>query len=322
MKKWIFLLGAALMLTGCSTSVIVSDTVVEITSVALASDMNLGYGHEEGLYINEDMANVIGEINDLNDKYKKDIDERDFDNLYIDIYSNNRWTKDINFSNSHIYGEEHFKEIVQILDRTVAEGLEDYIMEMKNKDLKINETIIEKIGRSTIYVEDRGGNEENYINIAVRFLDVKDEYYRNIFNQIANEKYIIDNLITGEKLNLMEFVNLNNTYYGYSLTDLDIRYNMFFQGDEIEKVNILIQRKEEASFKDEDMEVFINLLNSLELKEEEKDLLVSEYKSLLEEKVKNKKIDLDNYKLLINATKGNVYSGRGKDLIYFSIERH
>ena len=325
MKKWMFLLGVSLMLTGCSTTVTVSDTQAVVlandSNLGIRNDINIGFAQVEGLYINDDMKNLIGDINNLNDKYKKDIDERDFDSLYIDVHSDSERLRNINFNNNYIYGPEHFKEIVQILDKNVAEGLEDHVMEMKNKDLKIDETTVNKIGKTIVYVQNRGRDGDNYINISLNFLDVKDEHYRDVFNQIANGKYILNNLIMGGELNLMEFVSPNNSYFSSGDFNVDIRYNMFLQDKDIEKVNILIQKKNDPKFKDEDMEVFINLLNSMELNEGEKDLLVEEYKGLLDEKLKNKKIDLANYKLLIKGSKGSSYSGRGKSLVCFSIER-
>ena len=319
MKRWIFLLGASLMLTGCSTSVSVSD--VGVSSLSLGSGMNLGYAQEKGLYINDDMKKVISEINKLNDEYSVD-DNRDFRYayLYIDMDHNLESIRDITIGNQRNYQEGYFDELIKILDQGLAEGLEEYILEMTDKNLEIDESIIEKIGRTVVYVQNQGG-EENHINIKINFLDLEDEYYKDVFDRVSNGKYILDNLVMGEKLNLMELINFNNSHYGYYYTNVDIRYNMFLQDKDIEKVNILIQKKNDPKFKDEDMEVFINLLNSMELNEGEKDLLVEEYKGLLEEKLKNKKIDLANYRLLIKGSKGSSYSGRGKSLVCFSIER-
>lgn len=318
MKKWIFLLGASLMLTGCSNTTVVGTQA----NVALASDMNLGYTSGKELYINDDMKKTIEDINELTDKYVKGTDEWEYDSLYIDVESNIRRIKDITFTNSNTYEERYFIELVQILERDLAEGLEDYVQRMKSKKLDIDETIVEKIGKTLVYVQNRGGDEDNYISIRIDFLDVEDEYYREVFNNISNEKYILDNLVIGDKLNLIDLINPNNSHYLYDYNEVNIRYNIFFQDKDIEKVNILIQRKEKFEFKDYDMDVFINLLNSLELNELEKDLLVGEYKSLVEGKLGNKKIDLENYKLMINANKGNSYSGKDIKLIYFSIERH
>lgn len=306
MKKWIFLLGASLILTGCSTTGSVTSEV-----------------QKKGLYINDDMKKIIKDINDLNDKYSKDMpmDNRYYDSLYIDMDSNIERIKNISFDR-HTYGDEYFKKLVQILDKGLAEGLEDYVLDMKDKRLEPDETIVEKIGRTIVYIQNRGGNEGNYMSINVDFLDLEDDYYRDRINKISNGKYILDNFITGEKLDLLEFLNFSNSNYRNDYNNVGIRYSMFFKDEDIEKVNILIQRKKESEFKDDDMEVFINLLNSLELKEGEKDLLVEKYKNIFEKKVNKRKINLDNYKLLINPNKGNFYSGKNKQLIYFSIERN
>lgn len=305
------------MLTGCSTAFV--DTVaLEVSSIE--------YTREKNVYINGDMKKVIEDINNLSDKYKKDIDERHFDSLYIDIYEENYGRiKDITFNNKHVYGPNYFNELVEILDKSLAEGLKEYINEMKYKQIKYEETVIEKIGNTVVFVGGIEGSEENYISIKVNFLDVEDEYYRDIFNKISDGKYVLDNVIRGEKLNLIDFVNINANnpqyYYEYKANNLEIRYNMFLEDKSIEKVNILIKGKSELELEYDDIGVFINLLNTLELNEKDKDLLLDEYKNVVGNKV-NKTISLDNYEVTINSRKENSYSEINRELIYFSIERN
>ena len=196
---------------------------------------------------------------------------------------------------------------------------------MKDKKFEDDGTVIEKIGNTVVFIEPIGNDEENYISIKVNFLDVEDEYYRDIFNKVSDGKYVLDNVIRGEKLNLIDFVNINANnpqyYYEYKDNNLEIRYNMFLEDKDIEKLNILMKGKIGLELEYDDIGVFINLLNTLELSENEKDLLLNEYKNIVGKDV-NKTISLDNYKVLINYNKANTYSDNDKKLIYFSIERN
>lgn len=54
---------------------------------------------------------------------------------------------------------------------------------------------------------------------------------------------------------------------------------------------------------------------------EDKALLLSDYKNTFETNPINKKMSLDKYNVLINSDKGNSYSGKDNELVYFSIER-
>ena len=82
-----------------------------------------------------------------------------------------------------------------------------------------------------------------------------------------------------------------------------------------------MQGKKDLELKEDDIDVFVNLLNTLELKEEEKDLLLSDYKDVFLTKPSNKKKNFENYDVLINSSKGDSYSDNEKKLVYFSIER-
>ena len=317
------------MLMGCSTSVS-TPTSVDVKAGSNLSIVegvrSIEYTKGKDVYLNGDMKKVIEDINNLSDKYKKDIAERRFDSLYIDIYEDNyRKIKDINFNNKHIYGPEYFNELVEILDKNLAKGLKEYINEMKDKQINPGQTILEKIGNTVVFVGEAEVNEENYISIKVNFLDVEDEYNRDIFNKISDGKYVLDNVIRGEKLNLIDFVNINANnpqyYYEYKANNLEIRYNMFLEDKNIEKVNILIKGKSELELEYDDIGVFINLLNTLELNEKDKDFLLDEYKNVVGKRI-NKTISLDNYKLTITSRKENSYSEINRELIYFSIERN
>ena len=324
MKKWILILGASLILTGCSRFTDRVAVVEDKGFIKYAGEVGfVGYSKPKDLYINEDMKNLILEINNLREKYKDGIDDRGYDSVYIDIYGyDDGKVEDIVFSNESIYSDEYFYDLVEVLDRNAAEGLMDYIIDMKDKELNYNEPIVKKIGRAVVNVENRIGNLENYISLKINVMDIEDEYYRQIFDGIADDKYILDDVIIGEELNLIDFINLSNSYFAYDPNSVNIRYNMLLRDKDIEKVNILIQGVNLLELKDDDMDVFINLLNSLDLSGKDKDLLVGECKTIFEKKPNNKKISLDNYNILINSRKENIHREEVSNLTYFSIERN
>lgn len=323
MRKWIFILGASLILTGCTRSI----TLRNDNNAARAEVIgNLEYSKKKPIYIDEGVKAVIQDINNLREKYEDYIDERGFNFLYIDMYSDDyRDAKGVSFNNRNFHSDGYFYDLVEILDGSIAKGLKDYVLSMENKDLGYRDdasmkAIIEKIGRTIVYVEDRR-EKNNYISININFLDIEDDYYGEIFNQISDEKYILNNMIIGDKLNLIDFVNYNQLNNNYHVEEIKTRYNMFFKDKDIEKVNILMQGKIGAKFTSDDIDVFINLLNSLDLKEEEKDLLMEECKNTFERKINSKKVSLDNYNIYINDKKGDSSSGYNLDMVYFSIER-
>ncbi len=324
MKKWILILATSIVLTGC-----VSVTRVDQEAIEYREDTRSG-----GKYINEEMKKVIGEINKLRDKDKNNIDEIDYEYLYIDIDDINSHRMDeIVYGNNDYYGEDYFNDLVEILDTSVSPGLKEYVNKMKNKDLDINdegESIVaeegrslvysEKIGKSIVYVSDRG-EEENHISIKIDFFDVENEYYKKIFDEISDGKYILGDLILGEDLSLMDFSNIVNIHNDYNAEKVKIRYNIFFKEKNIEKVNILLQGKNELDIKYEDIEVFTNLLDKLDLNKGEKENLIKEYREIFKSNQSKKEKLLENYNLYINYKKGNTFSGRPEELRYFSIEK-
>ncbi|OLS02760.1 membrane lipoprotein lipid attachment site-containing protein [Tissierella creatinophila] len=316
MRKLLYVLGLSLILTGCSSSYTSSEykDIIVPEKVDYILDSN-----NKAMYIDDDLKEVIFEINNLREKYKDSNDENESNLLYIDIYANHDLT--INFDNESINNKEYFNDVVGILDKSVAKGLKDYIEEVKDKEIEDNKIALRKIGMVAVYAEDRGENKENFISVKFNFASLKDKYYSDLLNKVSKDKYFLNNIIMGEKLNMIDFVNLNNFHPIYEYGYFSIRYNMYLKDKDIEKVNILMQGKDGLKLEQDDIDVFANLLDTLELKEKEKDLLLNDYKEILQTKTKNKNISLDNYKVLINTTKGNNYSGEGRKLVYFSIEK-
>ena len=314
MRKYICILGLALILTGCFTS----SGLTDIIDLEDLSDLEVT--QEKRVYIRDDVKQLIEEINGIREKY----DDGSGRYVYINIYEDNNDTvEEVEFNNRYIPTDEYFNDLVRILDKDLAKGLKAYVDEMKVKELKIDEPIVKKIGGAVVYSENRWEDGENYISVSIKFSEIEDEHYGQIVDNISDGKYILDNIIIGEKLNLIDICNPNTVYdrRGPNISDTPIvRYNMFFEDKDIEKVNILIQGKKGSKFKDEDIDVFINLLNNLELKGKDKDLLINKYKSIFENK-KNEKISIDNYNIFIKDNKGNTYGGRDRELIYFSMER-
>ncbi len=307
------------MLTGCSAAYV--DEQDDSNVIVLENVESIGYKSEQGIYLNDDMKKVIADINDLGERYKDSTHE--FSPIYINTYGRDGLNlKDINFNNKYIHSSEYFNDLVEILDNSLAEGLKDYIDEMENKALKVNDSIINKIGRTLIYTENQDAEEDNFISIEINFLDIKDGYYKDILSSVCDNKCILENIIMGEKLNLIEFVSFNNPHYSSNSNNFSIRYHMFFDDRDIEKINILLKGKNEGDLTYDDMTVFINLINCLDLGENEKNILVDEYKYMSQEKTNIKKINLNNYNVLINYNKANTISGKDRRLIYFSIERN
>ena len=89
----------------------------------------------------------------------------------------------------------------------------------------------------------------------------------------------------------------------------------------MEKVNILLIGKKDMGLKDEDIEVFTNLLSILDLYIEEEGPLINIYKNIFKENPSKNKMSLEKYNLNINYKKGNRYSNELSEYRYFSIER-
>ncbi|WP_353093150.1 hypothetical protein [Tissierella praeacuta] len=321
MNKLIVLIGCSLILTGCSSSIntraSLNDGAEVVKVISLEND-------QEQMYINDDMKEVIDEINNLREKYKDILKEGNFESLYINIYDNyQRDSYDTRFDNNMSrYNEDYFNDLVQIIDKSIAHGLKDYVDEMSNKKLEPNDSISKKIGRAvaTVITADNINYKDNRIVIELNILDIKDDNYRNIFNKISDNNYILDNVVKGEELDLINFVNCNGYTRNYRANNPSIRYNLFLKDKEIEKVNILIKKVKDNKLDGIDIEVFLNLLSSLNLNEEEKKVLLEEYRNIFEEKVNSRKTSTEKYNIIIEGNKGNKYLGENKQFIYFSIE--
>lgn len=321
MKKIICILGSIILLTACSTTTVTSDII-------LSDNINpIEVNRQKALFIKDDIKQVIEEINALEEKYKDEIVDAESNFVHINIYEdfNRQGIQQIEFNNKYTLSEEYFNDLVQILDNSLANGLKDYINKMKMEELKIDRSIVEKIGRAVVYVENREGDEDNYISIIINFSDIEDENYRRVFHEITHDKYILNKVIIGEKRNLVDFGNINISHdmQGPRFSeDIIIRYNIFFADEDIKKTNILIQGKDGMDLKEEDIDVFINLLNVLELNGEDKGILIKEYRDILKDKKNNKKISLENHNVFIKSNKGKIYGGKERELIFFSIEKN
>lgn len=332
MKKLIYIMGISLFLTGCSSeSVVVEETYPTTSEDNISSENDIGEeidtnNSQEGMYVNNDMKEAIKEINALQEKYADLVDDNSDDRgpntLYINMYDDNiQWAQDIRFNNQEIYNKDYFDDLIQILDKSIAKGLKDYVEDLKNKPLEYDHAISKKIGRSIVYTESRGQDVGNYIYIKINLLDISDDYYRDIFDSIADDKYILGKVVVGEDLTLLDFANMNGEDDMYQYDNLNIRYNMFFKDKDFKKINILLKGKNGEEIQYDDVGVFINLLNTLDINEQkEKDALINEYKNVLKDKSNSKKVSFDNYDLLIKSGKGNLYSENDTKLVYFSIQ--
>lgn len=321
MKKLIFTLISLSLLTGCTRSVEVSnpeDTIVIEEEVG-----SLEYTREEDMYVKDEIKLVISDINDLREKYKDEVDDIDLDTVYIVAYGGDIETiQNFVIDKNDLPNKNYFDDLVDILDNSISVGLKDHLDDMEDEYLEPDELDIKKIGRTVVFTENRGEYEDNHIYIVVNFLDIKDEYYDDIFHSISADKYILDNVIYGKDLNLVSFVNPNNSFFMYNSDNfLKIRYNMFFEEKEMVKVNILLQGENGLDLEYDDLGVFINLLNKMDLSGDEKDLLIEEYNNVFKEQGKRKNIDLDKYKAFVDYSKGSNSEEINNRLVFFSIEK-
>ena len=332
MRKLIYIMGISLFLTGCSyQNVDIGETNPTTSEDNISSESDIGEGiysnnSQEGMYVNNEMKEVVKEINALQEKYGDLVDDNSDDRgartLYINVYDDDiQWAEEISFNNQQIYNKDYFDDLIQILDGSIAKGLKDYIEDIKNKPLEYDHAISKKIGRTLVYTESQGQDVENYISIQINLLDISDDYYKDIFDSIADDKYILAKVVVGEDLTLLDFANMNGRDDMYQYDKLSIRYNMFFKDRDFKKINILLQGKNGEEVEYDDVGVFINLLNTLDINEQkEKDALINEYKNVMKDKSTSKKVSFDNYDLLIKSGKGNIYSGNDTKLVYFSIQ--
>ncbi|HAE91692.1 MAG TPA: hypothetical protein DCG60_03475 [Tissierella sp.] len=322
MKKLIGLIGCSLILTSCSGTVNTEDNFNNRVRIVKAHSLR---DNQEQVYVEEYIKNVIDEINHLGEKYKDVLKNDNFDLLYINIYDNYpRDSYNTRFDNNMSrYHEDYFNDLIQIIDKSIAHGLKAYVKEMSNKKLEPNTLLSKKIGRAivTVSTADNINYKDNRIAVELNILDIKDNDYRNIFNKISDDNYILDNVIKGEELDLINFVNSSGYIGNYRTENPSIRYNLFLKNKEIEKVNILIKKDKDSELDVIDIEVYLNLLSSLNLNKEERILLLEEYRDIFEEKVNSKKISTEKYNIIIEGNKGNKYLGESKQFIYFSIEK-
>ncbi|HZK32890.1 MAG TPA: hypothetical protein VFC60_00185 [Tissierellaceae bacterium] len=331
MKKIIILIISCLILTSCSNTAGLNNNLN-----ALVEDVTDTYTEGQTTYIDDEMKETIDEINNLRDKYKLSLDELEIKTIYIDIYDkdNRRGNTQDTFTLNNIHGgyiKEYFDDIVKILDKKEAIGLKNYINKAYDMNLQPNEQYIKKIGRSVIHVENRGGDETNYIAIKTKLTNIKDEDYKAIFEKISRDKYILDNVVSEQKLDspaidplssdLISFVNDELFMNPVNSKSVEIRYELLLKDKDIDKVNILLSRRHDEKLKKEDIEVFINLLNVLDIKEADRGKLLQGYRNIFEEKIDKSLLDIEGYRIYVKYNKGNNYIGDRKENIYIAIEK-
>lgn len=334
MKKVIVLTISSLILTSCSAN---TAPPSYLEDAAYIEEHQLAeYVEMRNTYISEDMKETIDEINSLRDKYKDSSIENDFYSMYIDIYDQDSEYGSIQdtfiLDNFHgDYSKEYFQDVVEILDKNQSVGLKDYIKKAYNMDLSLNAQVIKKIGRSVVYLENRGGDEGNYISIRTKLTNIKDEGYRDLFQNISRGQYILDKIYTEGQLedevsnplsrDLISFVNKELLTYDENPKSVKIRYEILLEDKEINKVNILLSRIDSEKPKKEDVEVFINLLNTLDLGEEDRGRLLKVYRSIFKEKIDLSGLNIEGYSVLVKENKGNNYIGDNRENVYISIEK-
>lgn len=336
MKKIIVLVMGCLLLTSC-----INESEIKQASTVLQGEIQSTRVKSRTTYISDDVKETVEEINNLREEYKDLLDEDEFNSIYIDIYDKD--TRDgsvqeiFEFYNRFGSSEEkYFNELVQILDKREAQGLKDYVDEVNKMNFDEKDILVKKIGRAVVYVERPGPyTQKKHIFIRVNLADIKDEDYRDIFDKISGGKYILKNVFTEGKFeppmvdplsrDLISFENdelfMKSNYSSDYAKFASIRYEVLLKDKEIDKVNILLSRRNNEKLKKEDIEVFVNLLNVLDIREADRGKLLQGYRNIFEEKIDKSALDTEGYKIYVKYNKGNNYIGDRKENIYIAIER-
>lgn len=331
MKKIIVLIMACLMLTSCTNTGVISHDLELMKDDLVTVD----YSEGKSLCINDEMKETIDEINNLKEKYKDSLDDNEFRHIYINIYEDDNFgnIQDSFFINNMEdgYTKESVNDVVEILDKREAVGLKDYVKKAYEKNIGPDDYFIKKIGKSVVYVTNRNRYKSNSITIRTKLADIKDEDYRRIFEGISRDKYILDNVYTQGKLygldpnpldrDLISFVN-DELFMDNDISKfIKVRYEILLKDKNIDKVNILLSRKRDEKLKKEDIEVFVNLLNALDLKKEDRGEFLKAYRNVFKEKIDGGKLDIEGYSVYVKNNKGNNYIGEKKENLYISIEK-
>lgn len=324
------------------TSLITTSCVVGSNSTAYLNDSvyiedteSTELVRNKNTYVTDEMKETVEKINSLADKYKDEIDRGDFGPIYVDIYVEDNIEGSIqdifSIDNANYnYSKEYFNDVVEILDENISIGLKSFVQEASEMKLDLDEQIIEKIGRTVVHVERDSGRDRNYIGIRTRLTDAKDEEYRDLFKKISKDNYILDNIYTEGRReesienrlshDLISFVNPEILINSHIQESIKVRYDLLLLDKEINKVNVLLFRKDSEKLKKEDMEVFSNLLDFLNIKDDKGELLEL-YENIFREKDDKITIDTEDYNISIIKNKGNNYIGERKENAYISIER-
>lgn len=313
MRKYIYVLALSLFLTGCT---ITTTNITDNGTMQMERLESMIIDNEKSMYIDDKVRDVIEEINKLGENYNYSFDQS---LVYINIYDTNSLA--VNFLNEMFDNDQYFKEIVEILDKSLAKGLKEHVEEMEKMTLKESEIILRKIGRAVVYTEKSQEDQGNSISIRVNFSDLEDKDYRELLNKVSGNKYILENMVLSGELDMMDIKNPNDAYYLSHKDYLSIRYNLFLEDKNIKKVIILMESKNIFEVDGDDMDVFLNLLEVLDLNNEEKKDLTETFTNILQSKSESK-ITLENYKVYINSDKGNIYSEKNQKRVYFSIENN
>lgn len=328
-KLGIFLITSSLVLTSCATTVTDFGEIAQIEETEFTETVG-----NRNTYVSAEMKDTVEKINDLAGKYKEEIDRGDFGPVYIDIYESDNIEGSIqdvfSMDNANYnYSKEYFNDVVEILDENISIGLKNFVQEASEMELQPEEQIIEKIGKTVVHVERDIGRGRNYIGISTRLTDAKDEDYRDLLQRISKDNYILDNIYTeglgyedknhSQVHNLISFVNPEVLVNRHVSSSARVRYEVLLKDKNIEKVNLLLSRKADEELREEDIDVFVNLLDYLKI-EEEKGELVKRYKNIFEERKDKISLDTSDYNIKVLKGKGNNYIGERRENIYISIE--
>ncbi len=222
--------------------------------------------------------------------------------------------------NKNIYDEAYLKEVIEILDSNIAKGLSSYLTEnpepLENGDLR-------KFGKVFLTSIEMDG--QRFHNIIFDFFRPSDEKLSSLIESLTLNKYLFNDYIRGDQLDLLQLQNYTSQLDMFSREYPLIRYNIFLKEDSIYKINFLMESEEYIDLSHHDIEVFLNILEKMDLSSSDKKILLDGLKALTSGEEINSVKGLDSSKANVVRNKGNYYSKASfksnYDYLYYSIEK-
>ena len=271
MKKIGLLLACTIVLSGCSpTNGILKEKDVKVQTHE--STEMLIKEQEQISYIPEDVKLFLQEL----EKVEKNTESQDGYNHVQMVMEDINYFRGGNFVHetgismySDDYSKKGFGHLVDALDKTIAKGIKLYID--KNGDVELgDDTRATKIGRVWInirteevdpnHIAPEVKSSKNSINLNIQIRDVKNDQYKKLVNSLIEDNLTLDSIKVGKEKDL---ISLNNIEFknGIHLQNQSpaINYELFVEGDEIDKVRITIISAKGKIVTDQDLKLLEKL---------------------------------------------------------------